>query len=75
MYLKKKVDKGTASRSLYCMGSNKLLAFQQGERVRGLVRWGRVAGFLFFEVCTFRDLSVMGRNTSLVGFVTLSVMK
>ena len=32
----KKVDKGTASRSLYCIGSNKLLAFQQGERVRGL---------------------------------------
>ena len=38
---KKKVDKGTASRSLYCVGSNKLLAYQQGERVRGLV-WGRV---------------------------------
>ena len=33
---KKKVDKGTASRSLYCIGSNKLFAYQQGERVRGL---------------------------------------
>ena len=32
----KKVDKGTASRSLYCIGSNELLAYQQGERVREL---------------------------------------
>ena len=72
--MKKKVDKGTASRSLLLYWfKTKCLLGRRGPE--GWFVGGRVAGFLFFEVCTFRDLSVMGRNTSLVGFVTLSVMK
>ena len=68
LYQEKKVDKGTASRSLCCIGSNKLLAYQQGERVKvfffgaGRVRSFRFSeGFGFFEVFwRFRREGVSG---------------
>ena len=53
---KKKVDKGTASRSLYCIGSNKRLAYQQGERVRGL-GLGRVVERLASPLPSGRTMS------------------
>ena len=55
MYLKKKVDKGTASRSLllYCLKTKCLLKNRE-RGSEGWFVWGRVAGFLFFEVPIFR---------------------
>ena len=55
MYMKKKVDKGTASRSLllYCLKTKCLLKNRE-RGSEGWFVWGRVAGFLFFEVPIFR---------------------
>ena len=49
---KKKVDKGTASRSLLL--KTKCLLKNRERGSEGWFVWGRVAGFLFFEVPIFR---------------------